>query len=107
EVRPISELAAERDLQMVSGHRFVKRERLQVVEWATLQLVGIHPVDPRLRAPLRRADVTAARVLRGDVGRHRLNSVWQPWKGLEFGRELAVDPLGDKRCALQQFFGSL
>ena len=64
----------QRDLQVVPGHRLVQRQRLEVVERPALQRVGVDPVDARLRAAMRRADVAAARVLGRDVGRHRLDA---------------------------------
>ena len=69
--------------QMVSRHRLVQGQGLQVVERAGLRLVDVDPVDSGPRAALRRADVAPARVFRRDVGGYRLDGVRQSRKSLE------------------------
>ena len=86
----------------MSGDGLVERERLEVVERPALERVGVHPVDARLGAPFRRADVAAARVLRRDVGRHRLDGVRETRQLPEQRRQLPVDLLRDERRARQQ-----
>ena len=95
EVRQVLQLAAEGDLQMMSRHRLVQRERLEVVQRTGLELVRVHPVNAGLRASLGRVDVAAGRVLRRDVGRHGVDRVRQAREGLEERRQLPVHALGD------------
>ena len=100
-------LGRERGLEMMPRHRLVQGERRQRVEGPAREVVGVDPVDARLRAVVRGGHVAAGGVLRRHVIRDRLHRVGNPRQGREQGRQLAVHRLGDPGGALQQLLRGL
>ena len=101
----VLDLVRQRALQVMARHTFVQRQRDELVQGARLQRVGVDPVLAAPWSPRWCRDVTAGRVVRGNLRRDRFDGVGLPWQLAEIRGQAAIGLLCDPGGAHEQFLG--